>query len=119
MSCCAAMARHRAAVAFTCWLLAGAAPVSPAAETCVDVRVGSAQSYDCLNAQLAAVARNAPRFSSATNTPYSATSAPNVTGQFDEDATRQRLGSAFGHSVAPQRPTATYAAPFAPAATPR
>ncbi len=90
-----------------------APPPSPPAthETCVDVQVGSAQSYDCLNQQLQGVAREAPRFSSGTSAPYSAASPSNVTGQFNEGATRNRLGSNFGKSVTPERPVQNFAPP--------
>lgn len=76
-------------------------------QTCVDVAVGSAQSYACLNEQLAAIARQTQRASSANSAPVTATSPSNVTGQFNESATRNRLGSNFGHSVTPQRPAYT------------
>ena len=88
-----------------------AAPPAPARQSCVDVQVGSAQSYNCLNQQLQGVARQAPRFSSDTSAPYSASSPSNVTGQFNEGATRNRLGSQFGKSVTPERPVQTYAPP--------
>ncbi len=95
--------------AFLC--LAGHADAQPAQETCVDVKVGTAQSYDCLNQQLQAVARQTPKVSSDTAAPYNATSPSNVTGQFNESATRNRLGSNFGHSVTPQRPVTNFAPP--------
>ena len=76
----------------------------PTHDTCVDVQVGSAQSYDCINQRLKAAAQAAPRTSSATAAPYDATSPSNVTGQFNESATRNRLGANFGHSVTPERP---------------
>ena len=90
---------------------AEAAPPPATHQTCVDVQVGSAQSYDCLNQQLQGVARQAPRFSSDTNAPYGAGSPGNVTGQFNEGATRNRLGSNFGKSVSPERPAQFYAPP--------
>lgn len=71
---------------------------------CVDVSVGSAQSYACLNEQLAAMAAGAKRSSAADTAPISATSPSNVTGTFNESATRNRLGSNFGKSVTPERP---------------
>jgi hypothetical protein len=87
---------------------ARAAPPAPAPtqQTCVDVAVGTAQSYDCINQALAEDAAAAHRPSSATDAPYAATSPSNVTGQFNESATRNRLGAAFGHSVTPERPAA-------------
>jgi hypothetical protein len=80
-------------------------------DTCVDVQVGNAQSYNCLNQQLQQALRNAPRFSSDTNAPYNANSPSNVTGQFNESATRNRLGSNFGKSVTPERPAQVFVAP--------
>ncbi len=80
-------------------------------DTCVDVQVGSAQSYDCINQRLKAAAQAAPRTSSDTAAPYNATSPSNVTGQFNESATRNRLGANFGHSVTPQRPQQNFAPP--------
>ncbi len=101
-----------ACLMLACTPAAQAAP-PPAAthQTCVDVQVGSAQSYDCLNQQLQGVARQAPRFSSDTSAPYSASSPSNVTGQFNEGATRNRLGSNFGKSVTPERPVQNFAPP--------
>ena len=96
-----------------CATTAQAAPPPPPAthQTCVDVQVGSAQSYDCLNQQLQGAAREAPRFSSDTSAPYGAASPSNVTGQFNEGATRNRLGSNFGKSVTPERPVQNFAPP--------
>ena len=100
------------ALAWACIARAAAPPVPPGRqETCVDVQVGSAQSYDCLNQRLQGAARTAPRFSSDTNAPYGAGSPGNVTGQFNEGATRNRLGSNFGKSVTPERPVRSYAPP--------
>ncbi len=74
-------------------------------QSCVDVKVGAAQSYHCLNQQLGAVAHQAHN-GTQQDAPYSARSPSNVTGQFNEDATRERLGANFGHSVTPDRPAA-------------
>jgi hypothetical protein len=80
---------------------------APSKDTCVNVQVGTAQSYDCLNQQFKRAAENAQRFSSDGNAPYSATTSPsNVTGQFNESATRNRLGSNFGRSVTPEQDVA-------------
>jgi hypothetical protein len=83
-----------------------AAQAPPAAtQNCVDVTIGQAQSYDCINQQLGNLAAQQHRAAtSASDAPYSATSPSNVTGQFNEAATRNRLGNAFGHSVTPERP---------------
>ncbi len=101
------------------WVLAAGLLVSTAAraadppggeqQACVDVAVGSAQSYACLNQELGAMAARQPRPSSANSAPVSAFSPGNVTGQFNESATRNRLGSSFGRSVTPERPA--YAPP--------
>ena len=88
-----------------------AQPGSQTQQSCVDVKVGSAQSYDCLNQQLSTVAHNAQRPSSQ-DAPYSATSPGNVTGQFNESATRDRLGTNFGKSVTPERPAVTIPQPL-------
>jgi hypothetical protein len=91
-------------------------PAAPAAgdATCTDVTVGSAHGYDCINAQLAAVAHAAPRPSSDMNAPVSATSPSNVVGTFNESGTRNRLGANFGRSaqpyVPPQRVPGAFAA---------
>lgn len=81
---------------------AGPPPPAPA-QPCTEVTAGSAKGYACLNQQLGAIARNTQRPSSA-DAPYSATSPSNVTGQYNQAATRERLGSNFGKSSQPQRP---------------
>lgn len=73
---------------------------------CTDVQVGSARSYDCVNAQLGAVARGQQKFSSDLNAPVTASSPSNTVGTFNEAATRERLGPNFGKSVQPYRPPA-------------
>jgi hypothetical protein len=89
------------------------AKAQPSQQTCVDVKVGTAQSYACLNQQLGAVANQAHR-AEQDNAPAAATSPGNVTGQFNQDATRERLGSNFGRSVTPQRPAAANPPPIMP-----
>ena len=81
-----------------------APPGAPPPDTCTDVQVGSAQSYDCINAQLGALARGNERFSSDLNAPVTASSPSNVVGTFNESATRSRLGPNFGKSATPYRP---------------
>jgi hypothetical protein len=71
--------------------------------TCTDVQVGSAESYNCINAQLGALAHNTQRPSSA-DAPLTASSPSNEVGTFNESATRERLGPNFGKSGAPYRP---------------
>jgi hypothetical protein len=81
---------------------------------CTDIQAGTATGYTCINRQLQAIIQQTPRPSSAGDAPYDATSPSNVTGQFNEEATRNRLGANFGKSVTPQRPTITYVAPLNP-----
>jgi hypothetical protein len=79
---------------------------------CTDVQVGTARSYECLNQQLGAVAHQAQRANGALDTPpYTATSPGNQTGQFNEAATRERLGTNFGKSVTPARQPTVYGNP--------
>jgi hypothetical protein len=70
--------------------------------TCVDVKIGDEQFYNCLNERLRRLTAQ-PRFSSTDTTINAFSPAPQV-GTFNEAATSERLGSAFGHSVIPQRP---------------
>ena len=74
---------------------------------CTDVEVGSARSYDCINAQLGNLAHSTQRFSSSTDAPVSANSLSNVVGTFNQSATANRLGRNFGKSVTPYRPAYT------------
>jgi hypothetical protein len=92
------------------WMCAGAAWAQPSHDSCVDVQVGSAQSYACINQQLQGVAREAQKSSGAA--PYTAQSPANQTGQFNEAATRERLGGNFGKSVTPVRPAGNYPGAF-------
>ncbi len=80
---------------------------------CTVIQAGTATGYSCINQQLQAIIAQTPRPSSA-DAPYNATSPGNVTGQFNEDATRNRLGDNFGKSVTPSRPSVTYAPAFTP-----
>lgn len=86
----------------------------PAPSTCTDVQVGSAQSYDCVNARLGAVARGQEKFSSDLNAPVTASDPSNRVGTFNEQATRERLGPNFGKSVQPYRPITTPPTAFPP-----
>lgn len=86
-----------------------------AGSACVDVRIGAEQFYDCLNQDL-------QRTVSAWHAPvlgeevHPDSPAP-ATGSFNRAATQERLGSAFGHSLQPQRTTT--AVPSPPLAPPR
>ncbi len=79
---------------------------------CTDVQVGSAQSYACINAQLGATAQATHRASSDTDAPVNSASPSNVTGTFNEGATRNRLGANFGKSAVPYRPPAANPPPL-------
>jgi hypothetical protein len=73
---------------------------SPSA-TCVDVTIGDARAYECVNRLLQASVpgRGAPGdVGVTTNDPA------NRTGTFNIAGTRVLLGNAFGNSVVPQRP---------------
>jgi hypothetical protein len=116
------MAKHACGLATAFGLLATclhtpgahAQPADTTQQTCVDVQVGSAQSYDCLNQKLKSATQSAQRYSSDSSAPYTANSPGNVTGQFNESATRNRLGSNYGKSVTPARPPVTYTNPVGP-----
>ena len=88
-----------------------AQPASP--DPCVDVRIGSEQSYACLNRQLQQ-AMPRQRFSSG-DAPISAASPGLATGTFNSAATQEQLGRNFGVSARPQRPLApVFPAPLIP-----
>jgi hypothetical protein len=86
-------------------------PEAKSGQSCVDVSVGQAQSYDCINQQLGALAAQQHR-AAEPDGPATATSPANETGQFDEAATRNRLGRNFGHSVTPERVPSAPASAF-------
>jgi hypothetical protein len=90
------MSRVTLSLAF---IFAGSANAQSGHDTCVDVQVGTAQSYACINQKLAAQAREAQK-----SAPGGGVPPANQTGQFNEDATRNRLGANFGKSVTPARP---------------
>jgi hypothetical protein len=71
-------------------------------QSCVDVKIGMEQYYDCVNRQLQDATRTRP-FTSR-DAPYSAASPDPAVNTFNEAATREQLGSSFGHSAIPQRP---------------
>jgi hypothetical protein len=93
-------------------LALGQQPAAPADTTCTDVNVGAAHGYECLNAQLAAMAHNPDHPASDTSAPVSAASPSNVVGTFNESGTRNRLGANFGKSVQPVRPAQNYIQPL-------
>ncbi|WEJ19739.1 hypothetical protein N0B28_15695 [Pseudomonas sp. SD17-1] len=76
-------------------------------EGCIDVQVGQARAlaYDCLTRQLQN--GNGQRAAQANRKAMEvdvSRRAPNQLGLFNQSATRQRMGNAFGVSVRPQRP---------------
>jgi hypothetical protein len=90
------------------------AAARPPGAPCVDVGIGAEPSYDCLNAQLL---RAIPprRFSADDDLPLPANVPAPAAGLFNEAATAEQLGSAFGHATQPQRPPPTsYPAPLLP-----
>jgi hypothetical protein len=95
----------RAVPALLILITTAASAAPPAPVNCTDVQVGSAQSYDCINAKLGAVARGTQRFSSDANAPVTSSSPSNVVGTFNEGATHNRLGANFGKSAIPYRPS--------------
>jgi hypothetical protein len=102
------MVLRAAGIGLLVW--SGTAWAQASHDSCVDVQVGSAQSYACINQHLQGVAHEAQK--SLAMAPYTAQSPGNVTGQFNEDATRERLGGNFGKSVTPVRPAANYPGAF-------
>ncbi len=82
--------------------LATAAWAEDLTDTCIGVQVGERQSYDCLNAALARLTAGS-HLPQLTATLGAASPAPAV-GSFNQSATHERMGNAFGHSVVSQRP---------------
>ncbi len=100
-------------------LCAAAATAPPAwaqdaKPSCIDVEIGSAQSYACLNQQLGAIAQEAGKSGNDLAPPTAATAPENTTGAFNETSLHDRLGTNFGHSVTPPRPPVVVTNPIAP-----
>jgi hypothetical protein len=79
----------------------------------VDVTIGGERSYACINQQ---IARTIPprRFTAGSDMPVTANVPAPAAGTFNQAATAEQLGSAFGHAVQPQRPPPpSYPAPLA------
>jgi hypothetical protein len=74
----------------------------PAGQACMSVTAGNAVALSCINAEQRALVQQHQATVAAT-TP-SQNSAPQSLGLFNQAATREHLGSNFGHSVIPQRP---------------
>lgn len=81
---------------------AGAADI-PGQGACVDVQIGDQRFYDCLNRHLRAVASR--RLPAMPEPPDAAGISAPAAGMFNQAATRERMGTAFGHSVLAQRPS--------------
>ena len=77
---------------------------------CVDVRIGNESTgyLDCINAELRDVVAQQQGRQQVTQMAVqgSMPSAPSQVGVYNEAATRERLGTSFGNSVIPQRPSA-------------
>ncbi len=78
-------------------------PQPPADQSCVDVKIGMEQYYDCINRRLQESTRTRP-FTTRDDAPYSAASPAPAVGGFNQAASREQLGTSFGHSAIPQRP---------------
>jgi len=72
-------------------------------QTCVDVTIGDQRSYSCLNEQMKHFTEQ-HRASALGDAPYTAGAPSQQTGTFNQAATKERLGNAFGYSAIPQRP---------------
>ena len=70
--------------------------------SCVDVRIGDARYYDCVNREMEQAVPNR-RFSTQ-DAPLGVQAPANVVGTFNQAATAEQLGSNFGKSVTPERP---------------
>ena len=86
--------------------------VTPGTTTsCVDVRIGNEQYYNCLNRQMGSAVPY--HRLSASNSPVNAGMPGPAAGLYDQAATREQLGTNFGKSSTPQRPpTPIYPAPL-------
>jgi hypothetical protein len=93
-------------------LMAGHAEAQSSA--CVDAKVGTASSYNCLNRELQKqVVR---QHQGGADVSIIATSPAPASGTFNQAAVREHLGSNFGKSAVPQRPAApVFASPLIPA----
>ena len=99
-------------------LAAGAdtAQPAPSSDVCVDVTIGAshAGNLDCLNQRLrqkvAVEKQQAEQIGELQGTATKAP--PTELNLFNQTATQERLGDAFGHSVVPQRPVRTFPNPL-------
>ncbi len=88
----------------------------PATDVCVDVKIGNDRSryYDCLNGQMRQQAAHQANQQAVTQDAVSNSQphSPTQMGLYNQAATRERLGSSFGHSVVPQRPQQKFVNPL-------
>jgi hypothetical protein len=82
------------------------------AQICVEIP--DAAPLDCLNAELAAIAEQAAAARQDLPQPDAARppDSPTAAGLYNQTAMRIRMGTAFGVSVFPQRPTHYYTSPL-------
>jgi hypothetical protein len=102
------------------WLAAGvvfclmAGHAAAQSSACADARVGTAVSYNCLNRELQKqVVR---QHQGGADVSMDATSPAPAVGTYNQAGVREHLGSSFGKSAVPQRPSApVFASPLIPA----
>jgi hypothetical protein len=81
---------------------------------CVDARVGTASSYNCLNRDLQK--QVVIQHQGGADVSIDARSPAPAVGTFNQTAVREHLGSNFGKSAVPQRPSApVFTSPLIPA----
>jgi len=73
------------------------------AENCVEVEIGNAKTYDCLNSKLKELSTSVPAVPNLP--PFDARSRDTSIGIVNVPAVRQQYGPNFGKSVVPYRPT--------------
>ncbi len=85
-------------------IIGGGPSSAPAFERCVDVEIGSASAFGCLNQKLR---REVDRVNPSINLPPIDARSPDVrVGNVNEAAVRQQYGSNYGRSAIPFRPPA-------------
>lgn len=91
-------------------IIGGKPQPAPTFERCVEVEIGSASAFGCLNQQLR---READRVNRSLNLPPIDARSPDVrVGNVNEAAVRQQYGSSYGRSAIPYRPpTPTFVLP--------
>lgn len=91
-------------------------PKPASADVCIDVKIGEDHSryYDCLNRQMQRQTDNQANQQAVTQAAIanSQPQSPTQMGLYNQAATRERLGSSFGHSVVPERPQQTFVNPL-------